>query len=179
MMAFAGIWRRIWNSAAVGVFVVLLAFVDSARADAFFEGLDGDYQGKGFVKMDPKAPEENIRCRLNLGLSRLRDRLYVRGNCSIAGFLLPINGSIVASNSVYSANLFNNLVQVTTNSFSGRRRGSNLMLVYDGNDVVTRKAIRAAMTIRKKRNGFDVELSRTGSNTDRFYDVGSIKFVAR
>ena len=178
-MTFAFIWRHIWSSTTVGFFVALLAFAEFARADTFFEGLDGDYQGKGFVKMDPRAPEENIRCRLNLGLSRLRDRLYVRGNCSIAGFLLPINGSIVASNSVYSANLFNNLVQVTTNSFSGRRRGSNLVLVYDGNDIVTRQAIRAAMTIRKRRDGFDVELSRTGSNTDRFYDVGTIKFVAR
>jgi hypothetical protein len=179
MISLAGMAHRINSAAVVGFFAAAMALGADARADAFFEGLDGDYQGKGFVKMDPKAPEENIRCRLNLGLSRLRDRLYVRGNCSIAGFLLPVNGSIIANNSNYSANLFNNLVQVTANSFSGRRRGSDLRLIYDGNDVVTREAIKAAMTIRKRRDGFDIQLSRTGSNTDRFYDVGTIKFDAR
>lgn len=178
MIRLASMARQMWRSTVAAGFVAM-ALAGGAHADAFFEGLDGDFQGQGFVKIDPKAPEENIRCRLNLGLSRLRDRLYVRGNCSIAGFLLPINGSIVSSNSIYSANLFNNLVQVTTNSFSGRRRGSNLRLMYDGNDVITKEAIKAAMTIRKRRDGFDIRLSRTGSNTDRFYDVGTIKFDAR
>lgn len=159
--------------------MAVAGFATEIRADAFFEGLDGDWNGRGFVKTDPRAPEENIRCRLNLGLSKLKDRLYVRGNCSIAGFLLPVNGSIVSNGNKYSADLFRNLVQVTTNEFSGSRRGANLRLVYVGTDAGTNEAIRAAMNIRRRRDGFDISLSRTRPNTKSFYDIGTIKFKSR
>ena len=161
------------------VWVGISAISFPAHADVFFTGLDGDWQGRGFVKTDPRAPEESIRCRLNLGLSRLKDRLYVRGTCSIASFMLPVNGSIVANGNRYSADLFRNLVQVSTSDFSGQRRGSNLTLQYTGVDLATKQTIRAAMNIRKRRNGFDISLSRTQPKTNRLFDIGTISFKAR
>jgi hypothetical protein len=159
---------------------VLVAAPLPASADAFFAGLDGEWQGRGFVRTDARAPEENIRCRLSTALNSHRDKLYVRGTCSIAGFMLPINGSIVANGSGYTADLFKSLVQVTTNTFSGRRRGANLQLHYKGADTVTRQQIEATMTISKRSaKRFDIALQRTDPATARLFDVGTIQFDSR
>jgi hypothetical protein len=156
---------------------VVAAIPVPAFADAFFNGLDGKWRGNGFIRIDAKAPEENIRCRLDTALNSHRSKLFVRGTCSIGGFMLPINGSIVAENQSYTADLFKSLVQITTNSFSGSRRGSVLQLHYKGSDSVSRQKIEAYMTISKRsKNRFDIALKRTDPATARLFDVGTIRF---
>ena len=112
-----------------------------ARADSFFIGLDGNWRGSGFIRATSNSPEENIRCRLFTSIGAAKKRLNINGNCSIAGLILPVQGSIVAQRSAYEANLFRNLVRVSTSSFSGQRRGSNLRLRYVGVDAVTKQKI--------------------------------------
>lgn len=150
-----------------------------ANADAFLAALGGDWSGKGFVRADPRSPEENIRCRLNLVPNGSGNQLFVRGQCSIAGLLLPVNGSIVAEQSTYRADLFRNLVQVSTESFAGRRKGTRLVLLYNGTDLLTKQSIQATMTIQKRKGGFDISMRRTAPGTSRYFDIGTIRFAAR
>lgn len=171
--------RSVFNRCLIWVFAVLIAGTTSKPgfADAFFQGLAGNWQGKGFVRTDAKSPEENIRCRLSNGIAPSGDRLLVRGNCSIAGFLLPVIGSIKSANTTYSTDLFTNLAGITTESFSGKRSGSSLQLRYIGRNLATQEDIRATMTIAKNgQEGFNINLKRNDPVTAKIFDIGTIRF---
>jgi len=145
--------------------------------DRFFVGLDGYWQGKGFIRDQPNSPQESIRCRLKTDLVSSGNRLTVLGNCSVAGFIVPVSGSIIANGKRYSADLFANLVQVTNDNFSGIVRGASLHLTYSGLDLYTRRKVKATMTISKRGSrGFDIALRRHDSGPSGSFDVGTIRF---
>lgn len=152
----------------------------SAAADSFFEGLEGNWQGSGFIRTTNNGEEESIRCRLINAIASGGLRLRVNGNCAVAGFLLPVTGSIIAEQqSAYSATIFRNLAGVDVQGFSGKRRGSTLQLRYVGLDVTTRQKIDASMTIRKRKGKFDISLRSVDPDTRKAFDVGTIRFQPR
>ncbi|MEM7462840.1 MAG: hypothetical protein AAF362_09160 [Pseudomonadota bacterium] len=168
----------------LSLIVGLLMCVTSASGvnadERFFADLVGNWQGKGLVRDLPSSPQENIRCRLNMSVPGQGNRLSVLGNCSVAGVVLPINGSITAQGNGYSANLFANIVQVNNSNFSGRLRGSKLALFYDGIDIYTKKRVKATLTIAKRGNkGFDIGIRRHDPNSSASFNVGTIRFQAR
>lgn len=167
-------------SALVGALMCLSAAYNANAADRFFADLVGSWQGKGLVRDLPSSPQENIRCRLTMGLASAGNRLTVLGNCSVAGVVLPVTGSITAQGNGYSANLFANIVQVTNSNFSGNVKGSNLFLKYDGIDIYTKKRVKATMTISKRgKKGFDIGIRRHDPNSSASFKVGTIRFQSR
>lgn len=164
----------------LGVVTLFAGLQSTIAADRFFVGLDGNWQGKGFIRDQPNSPQESIRCRLKTGLTPAGNRLTVLGNCSIAGFILPVSGSIFANGKRYSADLFANLVQVTNNNFSGSVRGKSLHLNYSGMDLYTRRKVKATMTISKRGSkSFDIALKRHDPDRSGSFDVGTIRFQSR
>lgn len=173
------IFQGVLNRSMIWVFALLIVSVAASpvMADAFFRGLDGNWQGKGFVRTDVKSPEESIRCRLSNAIAATGDRLLVRGNCSVAGLLLPVVGSIRAARSVFSTDLFTKLAGITTESFSGKRSGVALRLRYIGRNLATKEDIRATMTIAKNgKKGFDISIQRSDPTTGKVFDIGTIRF---
>lgn len=161
--------------------LVLALFMLPAQAanaaDPFFEGLSGNWRGKGFVRLTKGGPEESIRCRINTITHPNGKEMTIFGTCAMAGFVLPIDGSIVAQGgSKYSSTVFRTLVRLTTSSFSGRRQGSRLFLRFEGRDSATNQTISSRLTIRKLKRGFDVAIQRTDPQSGALFNVGVIDF---
>ncbi|MGI9402516.1 MAG: hypothetical protein ACR2O0_14770 [Rhizobiaceae bacterium] len=163
-----------------GAMMIMFATYSALAADKFFPDLEGNWQGRGLVRDLPSSPQEAIRCRLNMGLASGGNRLTVLGNCSVAGLVLPINGSITAQGRGYTANLFANIVQVNNSNFSGSVRGKSLLLQYDGIDIYTKKRVKATLAITKRgKKGFDISIRRLDPNSPASFKVGTIRFQAR
>ncbi len=171
-------FRAIILTFAVTMGTLFLMPADAARAtDPFFEGLAGSWRGSGFVKLTQASPEENVRCRINTHTHPNGKELTVFGTCAMAGFVLPIDGSIIAKGgSSYSSTVFRTLVRLTTSSFSGRRRGARLYLRFEGRDAETKQTISSRLTIHKRKKGFDVAIQRTDPTTGALFQVGVIDF---
>lgn len=162
------------------ILLLLVSWGTAQADDPFFDGLAGNWRGAGFIKLAANAQEENIRCRLSTTNNPNGKELFVIGSCALAGFVLPINGSIVADgNATYSSTVFRTLVRLTTNSFSGRRRGASLYLHFEGRDAGTRQVIKARLVIQKHgKRGFAISVSNTDPQTGTFFKVGTIDFRA-
>jgi hypothetical protein len=171
--------KTIIRAALAAGIAAMLSGASPAFADSYLDGLTGSWQGSGFVRVSASAPEENIRCRLNATLVGNTGRLNVLGTCSVAGYVLPVNGYIRANAKAYEADLFQNLAWLTTSAFTGQAKGALLQLRYQGRDSDTNEQISAAMTIAKKAKAFDISLSRTDPQTKKNFDVGTIRFKAR
>lgn len=151
--------------------------VQSAHADPFFEGLAGSWRGNGFVRLTQDSQEENVRCKITTREQPNGKELVVFGTCAMAGFVLPIDGSIIATGGTsYTSTVFRTLVRLTTSSFSGRRRGAQLTLHFQGRDAETKQTITSRLTIRKRGKGFDVAIQRTDPTSGRLFKVGVIDF---
>ena len=160
-------------------FAFLMLAMQPARAeDPFFEGLAGNWNGSGFVRLTANAQEENIRCRLSTISKPNGKELGVLGNCALSSFMLPVTGSIIATGGTkYTSTVFGNLAQLSTSNFSGRRSGSSLHLKFRGKDMQTGQIIDSSLTIRKRGKGrFDVTIKRTDPGSGALFNVGVISF---
>jgi hypothetical protein len=96
----------------------------------------------------------------------------------MAGFVLPVDGSIIAKGGAnYTSTMFRTLAQLTTSGFSGRRKGSRLYLRFKGKDNTTNQVISSTLTIRKRsKDRFDIAIQSTDPQTGGLFNVGVIDF---
>ncbi len=145
----------------------------------FFDGLVGNWNGKGFVNTSADAKEEAVRCRLRNKMDNKKSKINIRGNCSIGGVLIPMTGWIQqkGKSKKYTASLFKSLAFLRIDQFTGRLKGSHLSLNFKGEDKINKEKIAVSISIvTKSANKFFIALSGTDEKTRKLYKIGTIKF---
>ncbi|MCF6321360.1 MAG: hypothetical protein L3J32_06280 [Rhizobiaceae bacterium] len=145
----------------------------------FFDDLTGNWRGKGFVISSVGAKEEAVRCRLLNRKDKKIAKLFLTGNCSVGGVLIPMNGWLkqTGTSKKYSASLFKSLAFLRVDKFTGGLRGKRLKLNFVGRDKVSKEDIAIYVTIAgKNENRFDILLSGTDQKTKKPFKIGTIVF---
>jgi len=173
--------KTLWALPVSLVLVASLIFPTSiyAQKKHFFDDLTGSWRGKGFVTTSVGAKEEAVRCRLRNRKDAKIAKLFLIGNCSIGGILIPMNGWLQQSGTSkkYTASLFKGLAFLRVDSFTGRLRGKKLNLNFVGRDKVSKEDIAVYITIAgKNKNRFDILLSGTDGKTKKRFKIGTIVF---
>lgn len=151
-------------------------------ASNLLNSFTGNWRGSGLVKPTPEADQEAIRCRLRSNNGRKKSRLVMNGTCAVAGFIFRLNGWIEqnGTGNSYNASMFQSLVNITSESFRGRRSGNRLTFNFVAIDQASKKPINASIQVAKRNaNRFDVSVSRSMPNSKRRVKLGTIKFTRK
>ena len=176
--------KRMALIATLGALVLPLSMpaAPATASPKMFENLTGKWRGKGLVKGSEKGKKESIRCRMSNDLSSKEGRLDLTGSCAVSGFVFSLGGYIQQNGgkNSYTASMFKSLANLKQDNFSGKRSGSRINFKFTAFDRVTKTDIKATIRLNvKSADAFDVQVSRTDSDTGKVFDVGTISFSKR
>jgi len=158
------------------------ASVSNAASDHIFDKFAGSWRGTGFVKLGAKSKEESIRCKMRNKNDAKKARLSISGNCVVGGFVFSLRGWIQqdGKKNRYTASMFQSIVSIKTESFTGKRSGSKLNFSFNARDRVSKEKISARIVMASKnKDNYDVQVSRADPKTGKVFKVGTIKFKRR
>lgn len=175
--------KRVLLAGAIALVVPQTGFApqQAEASPEIFGKMEGRWRGKGLVRSNAKGKKESIRCRMSNKMIDDGKKLDIGGSCAVSGFVFSLNGYIEQTGgNRYRASMFRSLASIKQESFGGKRSGSRINFSFNATDRTSKKPIRALIRMNvNSASAYEIQISRTDTESGKIFDVGTLKFAKR